>query len=60
MSEDLTAVYAAIDTIIAKNDAKRAANRAFVQTHMPAVSQLFDQLQAAGMKPKLVKLERFT
>ena len=57
-SEDLTEVYATVAKITAGHDAKRAENRAWVAQHMPAVNELFDQLQAAGMNPKLVKLER--
>lgn len=58
-SEDLTEVYATLAKITAGHDAKRAENRAWVAKHMPAVNELFDQLQQAGMGPVLKRLERF-
>ena len=35
-----------------------SANRQWMKQNMPVVTTLFDALQAAGMQPKLVKLEK--
>lgn len=38
----------------------REQNRAWVHECMPEFERLFDNLAAAGMEPRMVKLEKFT
>lgn len=42
-----------------KIEEAKTANRAYAEQHMPDFLRLFDGLKAAGMQPRIVKLEKF-
>jgi hypothetical protein len=56
---DLTSTFYALAKIQSDIERKKAQNRMWVETHMPIVAMLFDQLVKAKMSSKMVKLEKF-
>lgn len=55
---DLSETFQKLAAIQRTHVDARAANRAWVAEHMPVVTRLFSDLEAAGMSPKLVKLTK--